>query len=63
MAECCEGKKGLWCGIILILVGVGLILSNLGQLPAVIATWWPILLVLLGIKCLVKRGGKSSSEK
>lgn len=63
MAECCNGKKGKWCGLILIVVGGALILQNLGKLPALIATWWPLLLVLLGIKCLVKPKGESSSEK
>jgi len=63
MAECCNGKKGKWCGLILIVVGVALVLQNLGKLPALIATWWPLLLVLLGIKCLVKPKGESSSEK
>jgi lipopolysaccharide export LptBFGC system permease protein LptF len=62
MAECCEGKKSLWCGILFIVIGLGLILHNLGKLPALIATWWPLLLVLLGIKCLVKRGGTPSSS-
>lgn len=57
MAECCNEKKGKWCGLILIVVGVGLVLNNLGKLPALIGTWWPLLLVLLGIKCLVKPGG------
>ena len=62
MAECCNGKKGKWCGVILVVVGAALILYNLGKLPALIATWWPLLLVLLGIKCLVKPGGGSSSS-
>ena len=61
MAECCNGKKGKWCGVVLIVIGVGLILNNLGKVPALIGTWWPLLLVLLGIKCLIKREAKSSS--
>lgn len=46
--------------LLLIIVGVLLLLSNLdivpvGELKKVLATWWPALLILLGIIQLRKR--------
>jgi hypothetical protein len=48
--------------LILIAVGVILLLQNLGlwnvSLGRLIATWWPAVLVVLGVSMLFKRSSK-----
>ena len=45
---------------ILIAVGIVLLLNNLGlwnvSLAHLIATWWPAVLIVLGVSMLFKRG-------
>lgn len=55
--------KGNFAAIVLILVGSYFLLSNLGLLNIsmreIIATWWPAILIGLGISMLFTRGKKS----
>ncbi|WP_298436032.1 DUF5668 domain-containing protein [Ottowia sp.] len=48
--------------IVLILVGAFFLLSNLGllniSLRELIATWWPLILILLGIGMFLSPGGR-----
>lgn len=49
-------RNGLFWGLLIVLVGVVLLLSNLGLIPASINIWsilWPVVLILLGLWFLV----------
>jgi lipopolysaccharide export LptBFGC system permease protein LptF len=53
------GKRIVW-PIILIVVGLLFLASNLGylqwhELRAFLATWWPLILIAIGIEQLVRR--------
>lgn len=54
--------RGNFGAIALILVGAFLLLSNLGllnvNLRELIATWWPLLLILLGVGMFLTPGGR-----
>jgi len=44
--------------VILIVLGVLFLLSNLGWIPglgALIAQWWPVILIAVGVSMLVQR--------
>jgi hypothetical protein len=47
-----RGGKIFW-GLVLIVVGVLILLDNLGYVSGDIIRFWPVLLILLGIKKLV----------
>jgi hypothetical protein len=54
-----EGRRIVW-PIILIVVGLLFLGSNLGylnwgQLRSLLATWWPLILIALGVEQLVRR--------
>lgn len=54
-----EGGRIVW-PIILIVVGLLFLASNLGylnwgQLRNFLATWWPVILVAIGVEQLVRR--------
>ena len=54
-----EGKRIVW-PIILVVVGVLFLASNLGylnwgELRNLLATWWPLILIAIGIEQLVRR--------
>ena len=54
-----EGRRVIF-PIILIVVGVLFLLSNLGflqwgQLRTFIGTWWPVILIAIGIEHLMRR--------
>lgn len=55
--------KGNFAAIVLILVGSYFLLSNLGLLNIsmreIIATWWPAILIALGVSMLFTHKGKS----
>ncbi len=45
--------------IILICVGVVFLLSNLGWIPnlgQLLRTWWPLILIVVGVSMLLERG-------
>ena len=53
------GKRIVW-PIILIVVGLLFLASNLGylqwhELRSFLATWWPLILIAIGIEQLVRR--------
>ena len=53
--------RGTFWPIVLIVVGSLLLLSNLGILPlgelkALLARWWPSILILIGVFSLMKKG-------
>ncbi len=54
---------GLFWPTVLIILGVILLLQNLGLIPADIWKYWPILLVLWGINILLRRAAWSSDKK
>jgi lipopolysaccharide export LptBFGC system permease protein LptF len=54
-----EARRIVW-PIILIVVGVLFLLSNLGylqwgELRRFLATWWPLILIAIGLEQLVRR--------
>jgi hypothetical protein len=52
-----RSNSSLWA-YILIVLGVFFLLSNLGLIPDfghLLAKWWPVILILLGINSLVQR--------
>jgi lipopolysaccharide export LptBFGC system permease protein LptF len=54
-----DGKRMVW-PIILVAAGVLLLASNLGylqwaELRSFLATWWPLILIAVGIEQLVRR--------
>jgi lipopolysaccharide export LptBFGC system permease protein LptF len=54
-----EGKRIVW-PIILVVVGALFLASNLGylqwgELRSVLATWWPLILIAIGLEQLVRR--------
>jgi lipopolysaccharide export LptBFGC system permease protein LptF len=54
-----EGRRIVW-PIILIVVGLLFLASNLGylqwhELRSFLATWWPAILIAIGIEQLVRR--------
>ncbi len=53
--------RGIFWPVILIVVGSLLLLSNLDILPlrelkVLMATWWPLILIALGVSALFRRG-------
>ncbi|MDX1376497.1 MAG: DUF5668 domain-containing protein [Burkholderiales bacterium] len=55
-------RNAIW-PITLIVLGVLLLAHNLGFLPfaqlrAILATWWPVILIAIGIAGLVPKKGK-----
>jgi hypothetical protein len=52
-----RSNSSLWA-YILIVLGVFFLLSNLGLIPnfgEILAKWWPLILIALGINSLVQR--------
>ena len=50
-----RSKIGAW---ILIVLGVLFLASNLGWIPRLgplLAHWWPVILIVLGVSMLIKR--------
>lgn len=44
---------------ILIVLGIILLLSNLGWLPrSLIAQWWPLILIIVGVLLLIRRSSR-----
>lgn len=56
---------GILLGAILIIVGVGFLLKNFGiVVPLMVIKLWPVLLIVVGIKCFIaKKQGKSEEKK
>ena len=55
-----NGKRNLVWPIILIVVGLLFLASNLGylqwhELRSFLATWWPVILIAIGIEQLMRR--------
>ena len=53
--------RGTFWPVVLIVLGGLLLLSNLGILPlgelrALLAKWWPLILILIGVSALLKKG-------
>ena len=53
--------RGIFWPVVLIVIGGVLLLSNLGifplhELKALMATWWPLVLIALGVSGLLKKG-------
>jgi hypothetical protein len=48
-----ENKKSVFTGLILILIGALFFLNNLGYISGDIWKFWPLILVIWGIKKLV----------
>lgn len=43
-----EEKKGIGCGLFLVLVGLGLLAERLGWIPFDVAWFWPAVLIAIG---------------
>jgi ribose/xylose/arabinose/galactoside ABC-type transport system permease subunit len=55
-----NGKRNLVWPIILIVVGLLFLASNLGylqwhELRSFLATWWPVILIAIGVEQLMRR--------
>jgi hypothetical protein len=48
-------RRGLWWPLALIVLGVVLLLRNLGYVPAALDQWWPVILIALGLWVLTAR--------
>lgn len=51
-------RKSIIAPVVLIVLGTLFLLSNLGLLPRLgplFATWWPLILVLVGVSLLLRR--------
>lgn len=51
-------RKSLFAPLVLILLGTLLLLSNLGMLPPLgplLARWWPLVLIAIGVALLLRR--------
>ena len=44
------GQPGRWAGFILVLVGLWLLLQNLGIMPYRLIHFWPVIIVLIGLR-------------
>jgi hypothetical protein len=52
-------KPKLGAAYILIVLGIIFLLSNLGWLPrSVIAKWWPLILIFVGVLLLIRRSSR-----
>ncbi len=60
-----EHERGrLFWGVALIIVGIAMLLSNLGYLPSILwEQWWPILLIVLGVIFIVRQFSSSASHR
>jgi len=48
----------------LIIVGIAVLLSNIGYLPPILwEQWWPILLIVLGVIFIVRQFSSSASRR
>ncbi len=51
-------RKSIFAPLVLIVLGALFLLSNLGLLPhlgPLFATWWPLILVAVGLSLLLRR--------
>ena len=51
--------------IILIVLGLLFLLSNLGWVPHIgrlLITWWPLILIIVGVAMLIERGPDRSDK-
>ncbi len=50
---------GILLGVISIIVGIGFLLKNFGvAVPPMVIKLWPVLLIVVGIKCFVAKKAK-----
>lgn len=52
------GQRSVTGAVILIVLGALFLLSNLGLMPnlgPLFATWWPLILIIVGVSNLVRR--------
>lgn len=52
-------RKSLFAPLLLIALGVYFLLSNFGMIPhlgPLIARWWPLILIVVGVVLLLRRG-------
>ena len=52
-------NRSMTGAFILIVLGILFLLSNLGWLPRLgplFAQWWPLILIIVGVSLLVRRG-------
>ena len=57
-------KISIW-GIILILVGAVYFLKNFIDIPSININWsyiWPVLLIIWGVKLILRKGQKTEKE-
>ncbi|HYQ15599.1 MAG TPA: DUF5668 domain-containing protein, partial [Polyangiaceae bacterium] len=58
-----NNRPGVWPGLLLVSVGVGLLAREFGLLPAQVRIWdfWPLFVVLIGISALLRANGAVSA--
>jgi hypothetical protein len=49
----CNGKDKIFWGILILIVGLLFLGNNLGYISGSVWRWWPLLLILWGIKKLI----------
>ena len=48
-----EKGKGVFWGILLLVAGVLILLHNLGYVSGNVWRWWPVILIIIGLKKLI----------
>ena len=48
-----EKGKGVFWGILLLAAGILILLHNLGHISGNILRWWPVILIIIGLKKLI----------
>ncbi|HYP89221.1 MAG TPA: DUF5668 domain-containing protein, partial [Polyangiaceae bacterium] len=58
-----KNRPGIWPGLLLVSVGIGLLAREFGWLPAQVRVWdfWPLFVVLIGISALLRAKGAVSA--
>ena len=53
MSDCSGKGKGIFWGLLLLALGVLVLLHNLGYISGSILRWWPVILIMIGLKKLI----------
>lgn len=56
-------RRDLLGGVVLLLIGVILLLRNLGYVPRELDQWWPVILIVIGLGIVVGRQGPASAPQ
>ena len=56
-------RRDLLGGTVLLLIGVILLLRNLGYVPLELDRWWPVILIVIGLGIVLGRQGPASAPQ